>query len=670
MVPNWLVERGQSFLSRSNSNSSRNRKSTIASRHKNSILSSQQNDSSATALPTHGTEQNNNNSNTRLSSGLPGTQVSTNQNKGAADFQVRGIGIDPIPRTSTPSVTAGGGGNTAAGAGMTTPPSHRHHSFAHQRGMSEDGAIFSGDNTPRRTPRQRTRKLVRDPRNTHHMKYTGGSQSMDINPSHRAVDHEKVGLFTQLFSCCTPVTGMFKRGASYGSVRNDPRAPSIQQQNRQSNDNVSVTHEQMEEPQVLHGNVNYNRRRQRRHPQQGHPSVTDTAVGPGSAHGGDDDGSLSTTKSSSATPANEQQRVEEVAAEGDWLMRGSSANNNNNSNNDNEDYTSPGSGFVGGFAVPVSSSRHQTLQQQRSSAAAAVATNASDSNNNLPAVNASTALSSELSAYASAYSEFSSTTDAEATSSMGNSAYRTAPTSIGDITSTSSGGGGGGDNNQRRQGSHAATTGSNDSSGSSSGGDGGRMVRGRSDSFGNTTHSSGPSDTPSNTFSKLYLDDEAYEHVPRKLTVESRSSGGDAEVVDSEGLDSDDENDLRSEITSPVGNIATESSERLVTHVINQYLLPPISARLKDRKCLVLDLDETLVHSSFREVENPDYVVPVVLEGQEHNVYVVKRPGVDEFMRVMGQYYEIVVFTASLSMVSMQQHSSTILEGCFVWDLY
>ncbi|KAJ2536922.1 hypothetical protein EV175_006765 [Coemansia sp. RSA 1933] len=68
------------------------------------------------------------------------------------------------------------------------------------------------------------------------------------------------------------------------------------------------------------------------------------------------------------------------------------------------------------------------------------------------------------------------------------------------------------------------------------------------------------------------------------------------------------------------------------------------------RKCLVLDLDETLVHSSFREVEQPDYVVPVVLEGQEHNVYVVKRPGVDEFMRIMGQYYEVVVFTASLAM--------------------
>ncbi|KAI7828333.1 HAD-like domain-containing protein, partial [Kickxella alabastrina] len=83
---------------------------------------------------------------------------------------------------------------------------------------------------------------------------------------------------------------------------------------------------------------------------------------------------------------------------------------------------------------------------------------------------------------------------------------------------------------------------------------------------------------------------------------------------------------------------------------VSQHLLPPLAFELSGRKCLVLDLDETLVHSSFREVEHPDFIVPVVLDGQEHSVYVVKRPGVDEFMRVMGQYYEIVVFTASLSM--------------------
>ncbi|KAG0167161.1 hypothetical protein DFQ28_006242 [Apophysomyces sp. BC1034] len=78
-------------------------------------------------------------------------------------------------------------------------------------------------------------------------------------------------------------------------------------------------------------------------------------------------------------------------------------------------------------------------------------------------------------------------------------------------------------------------------------------------------------------------------------------------------------------------------------------LLPPLASEHSGRKCLVLDLDETLVHSSFKSIPNPDFVVPVEIDNQFHNVYVLKRPGVDEFMRKMGERYEIVVFTASLS---------------------
>ncbi|KAK9365094.1 HAD-like domain-containing protein [Lipomyces kononenkoae] len=78
-------------------------------------------------------------------------------------------------------------------------------------------------------------------------------------------------------------------------------------------------------------------------------------------------------------------------------------------------------------------------------------------------------------------------------------------------------------------------------------------------------------------------------------------------------------------------------------------LLAPMSEELKGRKCLVLDLDETLVHSSFKYLHQADFVIPVEIEGQYHNVYVIKRPGVDEFMRRVGDMYEIVVFTASVS---------------------
>ncbi|PLW41279.1 hypothetical protein PCASD_10858 [Puccinia coronata f. sp. avenae] len=78
-------------------------------------------------------------------------------------------------------------------------------------------------------------------------------------------------------------------------------------------------------------------------------------------------------------------------------------------------------------------------------------------------------------------------------------------------------------------------------------------------------------------------------------------------------------------------------------------LLAPLDPTLLGRKCLVLDLDETLVHSSFKVIPQSDFVVPVEIENAVHNVHVIKRPGVDEFMRKMGALYEVVVFTASLS---------------------
>lgn len=46
-----------------------------------------------------------------------------------------------------------------------------------------------------------------------------------------------------------------------------------------------------------------------------------------------------------------------------------------------------------------------------------------------------------------------------------------------------------------------------------------------------------------------------------------------------------------------------------------------------------------------------DYIVPVEIESQTHNVYVIKRPGVDHFLTEMGKIYEVVIFTASLSKV-------------------
>jgi RNA polymerase II subunit A small phosphatase-like protein len=64
---------------------------------------------------------------------------------------------------------------------------------------------------------------------------------------------------------------------------------------------------------------------------------------------------------------------------------------------------------------------------------------------------------------------------------------------------------------------------------------------------------------------------------------------------------------------------------------------------------LVLDLDETLVHSSFKPVKNADIILPIEIEGRFCNVYVLRRPGLDEFLSEVSRFYEVVIFTASLS---------------------
>ncbi len=108
------------------------------------------------------------------------------------------------------------------------------------------------------------------------------------------------------------------------------------------------------------------------------------------------------------------------------------------------------------------------------------------------------------------------------------------------------------------------------------------------------------------------------------------------------------------------------------------YLLPALTLDLSGRKCLVLDLDETLVHSSFKYLRQADFVIPVEIDGQVHTVYVIKRPGVDEFIETVGKLFEVVVFTASVSRYGdplldiLDTHSSIhhrlFRESCYTYQ--
>ncbi|KAI6198304.1 Protein-serine/threonine phosphatase [Aphelenchoides fujianensis] len=77
-------------------------------------------------------------------------------------------------------------------------------------------------------------------------------------------------------------------------------------------------------------------------------------------------------------------------------------------------------------------------------------------------------------------------------------------------------------------------------------------------------------------------------------------------------------------------------------------LLPPPHPADHRKKCLIVDLDETLVHSSFKPMKNADFVIPVEIDNVVHQVHVLKRPYADEFLERIGELFECVLFTASL----------------------
>ncbi len=78
-----------------------------------------------------------------------------------------------------------------------------------------------------------------------------------------------------------------------------------------------------------------------------------------------------------------------------------------------------------------------------------------------------------------------------------------------------------------------------------------------------------------------------------------------------------------------------------------ELLLPP---NLTQKKTLVLDLDETLVHSQFGPFNIPsDVVINIEIENELHDIHVLIRPGVKEFLEKMAEIFEIVIFTASIS---------------------
>ncbi|TPX59178.1 hypothetical protein PhCBS80983_g02645 [Powellomyces hirtus] len=66
------------------------------------------------------------------------------------------------------------------------------------------------------------------------------------------------------------------------------------------------------------------------------------------------------------------------------------------------------------------------------------------------------------------------------------------------------------------------------------------------------------------------------------------------------------------------------------------------------KKTLVLDLDETLIHSTSRGARNYHHMVEVLVDRHVFLYYVYKRPHCDLFLKKVCEWYKVVIFTASM----------------------
>ncbi|CAK87711.1 unnamed protein product (macronuclear) [Paramecium tetraurelia] len=78
------------------------------------------------------------------------------------------------------------------------------------------------------------------------------------------------------------------------------------------------------------------------------------------------------------------------------------------------------------------------------------------------------------------------------------------------------------------------------------------------------------------------------------------------------------------------------------------YISAQTPKQYSQKKVLVLDLDETLVHCEFKENENfqHEVLLEVIHKGQLYTVYLKARPYLNQFLQEASKDYEIFIFTA------------------------
>ncbi|XP_074595050.1 CTD small phosphatase-like protein isoform X2 [Brevipalpus obovatus] len=115
------------------------------------------------------------------------------------------------------------------------------------------------------------------------------------------------------------------------------------------------------------------------------------------------------------------------------------------------------------------------------------------------------------------------------------------------------------------------------------------------------------------------------------------------------------------------GDRACENQNRNFNN--GKYLLPQLNSNDANKLCMVIDLDETLVHSSFKPIDNADFIVPVEIDGTIHQIYVLKRPYVDEFLQKYADPVADLLDRWNVFRSRLFRESCVVYRGNYVKDL-
>ncbi|GLT52571.1 hypothetical protein SLA2020_259040 [Shorea laevis] len=93
-----------------------------------------------------------------------------------------------------------------------------------------------------------------------------------------------------------------------------------------------------------------------------------------------------------------------------------------------------------------------------------------------------------------------------------------------------------------------------------------------------------------------------------------------------------------------------------LSDVVSNFRPSMVPKETQKRKSvtLVLDLDETLVHSTLEHCDDADFTFTVFFNMKEHTVYVKQRPHLNTFLKKVADMFEVIIFTASQSIYAEQ----------------